>query len=64
MQSFRKIKQNFVSFLTFYEKGAWALVILRERLGKEFFKKGVANYLEKYAFKNVTVDDFLKEFVF
>lgn len=49
------------SSLTFYEKGAWALVILKERVGEEEFKKGVANYLEKYAFKNVTVDDFLKE---
>ena len=49
------------SSLTFYEKGAWALVILREKIGEEAFKKGVKSYLEKYAYKNATVDDFLKE---
>ncbi|GGD75425.1 aminopeptidase [Maribacter cobaltidurans] len=49
------------SSLTFYEKGAWALVILREKVGEEAFKKGIKSYLEKYAYKNVTVDDFLKE---
>ncbi|PIB39153.1 aminopeptidase [Maribacter sp. 4G9] len=49
------------SSLTFYEKGAWALVLLREQIGEEAFKKGVKSYLEKYAYKNATVDDFLKE---
>lgn len=49
------------SSLTFYEKGAWALVILREQVGEEAFRKGVASYLEKFAFKNATVDDFLRE---
>ncbi|GAA0871969.1 M1 family metallopeptidase [Gangjinia marincola] len=49
------------SSLTFYEKGAWALHMLRERVGDEPFKKGVKNYLEKHAFKNVTTSDFLSE---
>lgn len=49
------------SSLTFYEKGAWALVMLREEVGDDAFRKGVASYLEKYAFKNVTVHDFLRE---
>ena len=49
------------SSLTFYQKGAWALHILKEKLGEEAFKKGVKNYLEKYAFKNVTTDEFLLE---
>ncbi|TLF44752.1 M1 family metallopeptidase [Maribacter aurantiacus] len=49
------------SSLTFYEKGAWALVMLREEVGDDAFRKGVASYLEKYAFKNVTVQDFLRE---
>ncbi|UJH67465.1 M1 family metallopeptidase [Allomuricauda sp. SCSIO 65647] len=47
--------------LTFYEKGAWALVMLREIAGEEAFKKGIRNYLEKFAFKNVTIADFLSE---
>ena len=49
------------SSLTFYQKGAWALHILRERIGNDAFKTAIKNYLEKYKFKNVATDDFLKE---
>ncbi|NNE77297.1 MAG: M1 family metallopeptidase, partial [Pricia sp.] len=49
------------SSLIFYEKGAWALYSLHEQLGEEAFRKGIQNYLHTYQFKNVTVDDFLKE---
>ncbi|WP_417887166.1 M1 family metallopeptidase [Zunongwangia sp.] len=49
------------SSLTFYQKGAWALHILHEKIGDEAFKKGIKNYLEKYKFKNVTTTDFLTE---
>ncbi|VAW09858.1 Aminopeptidase [hydrothermal vent metagenome] len=49
------------SSLTFYEKGAWALHILLEQIGEEAFKGGVKNYLKKYAFKNVTISNFLSE---
>lgn len=49
------------SSITFYQKGAWALHILRERVGKEAFKIAVKNYLEKNAFKNVTTAHFLSE---
>lgn len=49
------------SSLTFYQKGAWALHVLREGVGEEAFKKAVKNYLKKYAFKNVHTDDFLAE---
>ena len=45
--------------LTFYEKGAWALFILRELLGDDVFRTGIQNYLQKFAFGNATVDDFL-----
>ena len=45
--------------LTFYEKGAWALVFLREMLGEDVFRAGIQKYLIKYAFRNATVDDFL-----
>ena len=45
--------------LTFYEKGAWALVLLREQIGDKAFKKGIQSYLNTHAFKNVTIPDFL-----
>ncbi len=46
--------------LTFYEKGAWALVMLKDLIGEGPFKEGVKAYLNKHAFKNVTILDFLK----
>ena len=49
------------SSLTFYQKGAWALHVLREAVGSEKFNLAVQNYLVKYAFKNVTTSDFLTE---
>lgn len=49
------------STLSFYQKGAWALHVLREGVGHEAFQKAVKTYLEKYAFKNVTTDQFLAE---
>ncbi|MGW9686399.1 M1 family metallopeptidase [Flagellimonas sp. 2504JD1-5] len=47
--------------LTFYEKGAWALLMLRDRVGDDNFKQGIKNYLNKYSFKNVTIADFMWE---
>ncbi len=47
--------------LTFYEKGAWALVILRDRVGDSAFREGIQNYLTKFAFQNVTISDFMWE---
>lgn len=49
------------SSLTFYQKGAWALHILRELIGDAAFKTAVKNFLEKHKFQNVTTDDFLNE---
>lgn len=49
------------SSLTFYKKGAWALHYLRESIGVKNFQKAVKNYLNKYQFKTVETDDFLKE---
>ena len=48
------------SSLTFYEKGAWALVILRELTGDKAFKKSIKKYLETYKINNATIDDFIK----
>lgn len=49
------------SSLTYYQKGAWALHILRERIGDLVFKQAVQNYLTKHRFSTATTDDFLKE---
>ncbi len=49
------------SSLTFYEKGAWALLILRNSVGEKNFKEGIRKYLEKYKFDNATIGDFIKE---
>ena len=49
------------SSLTFYEKGAWALVMLKEQIGDDAFQLGIKNYLEKYQYKNVTIQDFMGE---
>lgn len=49
------------SSLSFYQKGAWALHVLHEALGDVTFDSVVKNYLENYAYKNVTTDDFLNQ---
>ncbi len=49
------------SSLTYYQKGAWAVHILREQVGAEAFDTAVRNYLTKYAYKNVTTDLFMAE---
>jgi aminopeptidase N len=47
--------------LSFYQKGAWALHVLRESVGHDTFKLAVQHYLKKYGYQNVTTDDFLSE---
>jgi len=49
------------SSLSFYQKGAWALHVLRETIGREKFNLAVQQYLSKYQYQNVTTDDFLAE---
>lgn len=49
------------SSLTFYQKGAWALHVLRTEIGDDTFRKAVTTYLEKYKFKNVNTEQFLAE---
>ncbi|WP_029034615.1 M1 family metallopeptidase [Salinimicrobium terrae] len=49
------------SSLTYYQKGAWALHILNEKIGKEAFDRGVKNYLEKYKYSTVTTKDLITE---
>lgn len=47
------------SSLTFYQKGAWALHILREEIGDEAFRIAVSDYLNDNEFQNVESDDFI-----
>ncbi|RMB60503.1 M1 family peptidase [Dokdonia sinensis] len=49
------------SSLTYYQKGAWALHILREKVGEDAFAKAIKAYLLKHAYKNVTTEDFMSE---
>lgn len=49
------------SSLTYYEKGAWALHILKELIGKEAFNRAVKNYLSNNAYGNVTTAHFVNE---
>ena len=49
------------SSLSFYQKGAWALHVLREEIGEEVFKKAVRSYLKKYSFESVNTEDFFNE---
>jgi aminopeptidase N len=47
------------SSLTFYQKGAWALLNLREQVGDSVFKVSIKKYLQKHQFKNVETNDFI-----
>lgn len=43
-----------------YQKGAWALHMLREMLGPQVFMQGIRKYYSKYAGGNASTDDFRK----
>ncbi|MEJ6791368.1 MAG: M1 family metallopeptidase [Lacinutrix sp.] len=49
------------SSTTFYKKGAWALHILKEKVGEQAFKRAVINYLNRFAYKNVETQNFISE---
>ncbi|WP_353778370.1 M1 family aminopeptidase [Winogradskyella sp. 3972H.M.0a.05] len=49
------------SSLTFYQRGAWVLHMLRQMIGDDYFRISVKNYLEAYAFGNATTEDFINE---
>ncbi|WP_144962929.1 M1 family metallopeptidase [Gillisia sp. Hel_I_86] len=48
------------SSLTFYQKGAWALHILKELIGEDNFRKAIKSYLIENAYSNVTTEDFVR----
>ncbi|WP_241483421.1 M1 family metallopeptidase [Kordia zhangzhouensis] len=48
------------SSLTFYQKGAWALHVLRTKVGEKAFKKAVQRYLNMYKFGSAETNDFIR----
>ena len=44
-----------------YQKGAWTLHMLREKMGQENFKKGIQAYYKKYFNANATTDNLMEE---
>lgn len=55
------LTQATASSLTFYEKGAWALLLLQEQVGDTTFAQGIQRYLTTYACKNATLPEFMAE---
>lgn len=49
--------------VTYYQKGAWMLFYLSTQIGETNFNTSVRNFLNKYAFKNASTQDFLNEVV-
>lgn len=44
-----------------YQKGAWVLHMLRERMGNDTFRKGIQAYYKKYFNANTSTSDFIAE---
>ena len=44
-----------------YQKGAWVLHMLRERIGHDNFRKGIQAYYKRYMNANATTDNFIEE---
>jgi aminopeptidase N len=44
-----------------YQKGAWTLHMLRERIGHDNFRKGIQAYYKKYFNANTTTSNFISE---
>ena len=47
--------------LTFYQRGAWVLHALHNKVGDVVFKQAIKNYLAKYQFASVETSDFISE---
>ncbi|MFN4912937.1 MAG: M1 family metallopeptidase, partial [Bacteroidota bacterium] len=43
-----------------YQKGAWVLHMLREKMGHEAFREGIRSYYQAFYNKNATTDDFFE----
>lgn len=47
--------------VTYYQKGAWMLQYLASQIGEANLSTAVRNFLNKYAYKNASTQDFLAE---
>lgn len=47
------------SSLTFYQRGAWVLFMLREFIGDDYFKMAIKNYLTQFKYKSVQTNNFI-----
>jgi aminopeptidase N len=57
----RSAEKGAVTNTLTYQKGAWVLHMLRERIGHDNFRKGIQAYYKKYANANATTDNFIEE---
>ncbi len=57
----RSAEKDQVTTAITYQKGAWVLHMLRERVGHDAFRKGIRNYYAKYFNANATTDNFREE---
>lgn len=46
----------------FYQKGAWVLHMLRQKVGNKHFEEAVKDYLKRYAYQNVKTEDLIAVF--
>jgi aminopeptidase N len=57
----RSAEEGEVTNVLTYQKGAWVLHMLRERMGHDHFRKGIQAYYAKYMNANATTADFIAE---
>jgi aminopeptidase N len=57
----RSAEKGLVTSGLTYQKGAWILHMLRDRMGQEAFRKGIQAYYKKFYNANATSNDFINE---
>lgn len=57
----RSAEKGLVTSGLTYQKGAWILHMLRDRMGQDAFRKGIQAYYKKFYNANATTNDFITE---
>lgn len=57
----RSAEKGLVTSGLTYQKGAWILHMLRDRMGHDAFRKGIQAYYKKFYNANATTNDFITE---
>lgn len=57
----RSAEKGLVTSGLTYQKGAWVLHMLRDRMGQDAFRKGIQAYYKKFYNANATTNDFITE---